>query len=228
MAGAGLERASLSLCLCTLHSSNLAFRGPPVNMILVNKTLRDTATTIAGRLARLTGMLCVVGIVLLAAGCASESESRSGDGASSANEATAPDSTLVEAQHVGTIPVDILKEQTPEAFAALKPRAAYDVDAYRVVYETEDLTTGETTEVSGAHFVPQAEDRCRRSATSTGRSTHLKAIRRPPQIMQEKPWKWRSAACSLHRDSSSQLPTTSATARLGIARIRTISSKATR
>lgn len=122
----------------------------------VNKTLGKTAATTAVRLARRMSMWCVMGIAVLAIGCTPESESRSTDGTTSVDEAT-PDSTLVEAQQVGTIPVDMLKAQTPDAFAALKPRATYDVDAYRVVYETEDLTTGETIEVSGALFVPQAD-----------------------------------------------------------------------
>jgi len=129
---------------------------PLMDMILGNTTLIHAATTLPGRLARWMGMGCVVGMAVLAIGCASESESRPGDEARTSGDAT-PDSTLVEAQQVGTIPVDMLKARTPEAFAALKPRAVHDVNAYRVVYETEDLTTGETIEVSGAVFVPQAE-----------------------------------------------------------------------
>ncbi|NBC86924.1 MAG: alpha/beta fold hydrolase [Bacteroidetes bacterium] len=125
-------------------------------MILLKTALKDKATTIARRLARWTSIWCLVGVAVLAAGCASDKESHPGDAAGASNDAS-QDSTLVEAQRMGTIPVDMLKAQAPEAFVALKQRAAYDVDAYRVVYETEDLKTGETIEASGALFVPQAD-----------------------------------------------------------------------
>jgi len=99
---------------------------------------------------------CVVGMAVLAVGCASNTESHPGDETGTSDDAT-PDSTLVEAQRMGTIPVDMLKARSPEAFGALKSRAAHDVDSYRVVYETEDPTTGEAIQVSGALFVPQAD-----------------------------------------------------------------------
>jgi len=124
---------------------------PLTTMILVHLLSLNSAMTTVDRLTRPVIMLWVVGVSLVAVGCTSESDPRAGAGSE------VPDSTLVEARRVGTIPVGVLKEQTPEAFAALKPRAVHDVDAYRVVYQTEDLTTGETIEVSGAVFVPQAE-----------------------------------------------------------------------
>jgi pimeloyl-ACP methyl ester carboxylesterase len=53
---------------------------------------------------------------------------------------------------------EALKAGSPETFAALKQRVAYPIDAYRVVYRTPDLRTGDTIEVSGALFVPDVDE----------------------------------------------------------------------